>query len=54
MLIVFALKDRLHNLANNLSTNQILSDLKNQGCIFEIMQNKGNSAVLTIPEYRLL
>lgn len=54
LLIVFALKDRLHNLANNLSTNQILSDLKNQGCIFEIMQNKGNSAVLTIPEYRLL
>ena len=54
LLIVFSLKDRLHNLANNLSTNQILSDLKNQGCIFEIMQNKGNSAVLTIPEYRLL
>jgi CheY-like chemotaxis protein len=54
LLIVFALKDLLHNLANNLSTNQILSDLKNQGCIFEIMQNKGNSAVLTIPEYRLL
>ena len=54
LLIVFTLKDRLHNLANNFSINQILSDLKNQGCIFEIMQNKGNSAVLTIPEYRLL
>ncbi len=54
LLIVFTLKDHLQSLVNHFSDNQILSDLKNQGCIFEIMQNNGNNAVLTIPEYRLL
>ena len=54
LLIVFTLKDNLHSLINNFFDNQVLSDLKNQGCIFEVMQNNNNNAVLTIPEYRLL
>ena len=54
LLIVFTLKDHLNSLINHFSDNKVLSDLKNQGCIFEVMQNNGNNAVLTIPQYRLL
>ena len=54
LLIIFTLKDNVHSLINNFFDNQVLSDLRKQGCVFEVMQNNNNNAVLTIPEYRLL
>ncbi len=56
MVIIFYLKSKMQkaNLLENIDSSQISKILDKQNCRFEVVQEKENTTVLTIPSYRLL
>lgn len=56
MVVIFYLKSQLQNidLRANLDEAQVSKILDKQNCRFEIVSHKENTAVLTIPSYRLI
>lgn len=56
MVIIFYLKSQLPNidLKPNIDQSQVSKILDKQSCRFEIVDQKENTAVLTIPSYRLI
>ncbi|MBP7710162.1 MAG: response regulator [Rickettsiales bacterium] len=56
MVIIFYLKSQISglDLSKNLDSSQVSKILDQQNCRFEIVSDKENTAVLTVPSYRLI